>query len=114
MPGDAPARGDVYHMAFEPPIGEHYAVVVTNDAINANSTSVVVAIITTRHMDKVYPHQLRLPKEITGKPCKVKCDKLMMWPRDELTQQEFLGTLDDQLNQGLDVALEIALDLWRR
>lgn len=114
MPGDSPARGDIYHITFDPPIGEHYAVVVTSDAINANSTSVVVAIITSRHVDKIYPHQLSMPVEITGKPCKVKCDNLMMWPRDELTQEAFLGTLDDRTMQGLDMALEIALDLWQR
>jgi len=113
MPGDSPLRGDIYRIEFDPPIGRHYAVVVTSDAINIHSDSVVVAIMTTQHMEKIYPHQFKIPKGLLSRPAKVKCDNLMMLPKAELTRLNYVGTISKKDMEGLDIALLKALDLWR-
>jgi len=112
MPGNSPLRGDIYHVRFEPPVGKHYAVVVTADAINAYSDSLVVAVITTKHMDRIYPHQVKIPKGVLDVPAKVKCDNLMMWPKGELSSNTYVATIPKRDMPGLDMALLNALDLW--
>ncbi len=112
MPADSPCRGDIYHIDFEPPLGPHYAIVVTHDKINSASTSLVVAIITSQNVEEVYPHQLRLPDGTLNKPSKVKCDALITLPKDELTADNWIAKLSKKDMEGLDVGLMKALDLW--
>jgi mRNA-degrading endonuclease toxin of MazEF toxin-antitoxin module len=112
MPGDSPLRGDIYHIEFDAPVGPHYAVVVTGDAINRNANAVVLAVITTKNMDSIYPHEFRVPTGRLPKPSKVKCHSLVTWPKEELNQKTYVATISKKEMQGLDVALLKALDLW--
>jgi mRNA-degrading endonuclease toxin of MazEF toxin-antitoxin module len=112
MPGDSPQRGDIYHVSFGLPIGPHYAVVVTADVINRNANTVLVAIITSMGMDKVYPHEFAVPKGLLPKPSKVKCHALIMVPKAELNRNNYVTTINQRDMQGLDIALLKALDLW--
>lgn len=112
MPGNNPARGDIYHIDFPEPLGPHYAVVVTADALNVYSIGVVVAVITSQHMDDIAPHQFRIPNGFLRRPSKVQCDALVMLPKEELTSDNWMDTISKKDMQGLDVALMKALDLW--
>ncbi len=112
MPDDTPLRGDIYRVKFDPPVGPHYAVVVTADAINRNADTVLLAVITSRGMKRIYPHEFRVPAGLLPKPSKVKCHSLIMWPKEDLTQENYVGTIEKRDMQGLDVALLKALDLW--
>lgn len=112
MPGDFPLRGDIYHVGFDPPLGPHFAVVVTADAINKNADAVVLAVITTKGLDSIYPHEFRVPSGLLPKPSKVKCHSLILWPKEELNQKNYVSTFDKRDIQGLDIALMQALDLW--
>jgi mRNA-degrading endonuclease toxin of MazEF toxin-antitoxin module len=110
VPDDFPLRGDIYYVGFPDPVGSHYAVVVTADAINRNSDTVLVATITTKGIDKIYPHEFKVPTGLLPKPSKVKCHSIIMLEKEEL--KNYIGTIDKKDMQGLDVALLRTLDLW--
>ncbi len=112
MPDDFPSRGDIYRVEFDPPVGVHYAVVVTADAINRNANTVLLAVITSQGMDKIYPHEFQVPAGLLPRPSKVKCHSIIMWPKEELNKKNYVSTIDKRDMQGLDVALLKALDLW--
>lgn len=112
VPGDSPLRGDIYRVDFDEPMGPHYAVVVTNNAINENADAVLVAVITSKGVGKRYPHEFILPQGILPKPSKVKCHNMAMVLKEELTAKNYVGELSQQDMQGLDFALLKALDLW--
>lgn len=112
MPGNSPVRGDIYHFDFERPLGPHYAIVVSSDALNASSVSIVVALITSAHMDNIWPHQFPVPKGLLKKPSKVKCDALIMLPREDCTADNWKTTVNNRDMDGLNVSLMKALDLW--
>ncbi len=112
MPGDSPLRGDIYHIDLPAPVGPHYAVVITADAINQNSDTVLVATITTKRLDRIYPHEFKVPRGLLPQPSKVKCQSIIMVEKKELTAKNYVGTIDKQDMQGLDLALLKALDLW--
>ena len=66
-----PSRGAIYHVDFPKPTGAHYAIVISDDAVNQHSSTVVLALITSRHMDNVWPYQLKVPSGILPKPSKI-------------------------------------------
>jgi len=113
MPGDTPQRGDIYHVHFDPPVGRHYAVVISSDAINRTSDTVLVAVITSKGMDKVYPHEFKLPEGLLPKPSKVKCQSIVMVSKKNLNATTYVTTIPERDMMGLDIALMQALDLWR-
>lgn len=112
VPADSPIRGDIYHIAFAPPAGPHYAVVVTADTINKNANTVLVASITSKRVNTIYPYEFKLPESLLPKPSKVKCYHLVLVAKAELTYENYIGTISKKEMQGLDVALCKALDLW--
>jgi len=112
VPGNAPRRGDIYHLELDNPVGPHYAIVVTTNAINENADTVLLALITSKGMDKIYPHEFNLPAGLLPKPSKVKCHSIIAWPKEELQQANYKTTLDQRDLPGLDVALMKTFDLW--
>ena len=93
-------------------MGPHYAVVVTADAINRNASTVLLAVITSRRIDEVYPHEFLLPLSLLPKPSKVLGHSIVIWPKEELTQKNFVASLGKRDLPGLDAALMMALELW--
>lgn len=112
MPGNFPQRGDIYHVEFDPPVGPHPAVIVTADVINQNTDTVVLAVVTSKGVDRIYPHEFRIPTGLLRDPSKVKCHTLITWPKEILNENTYIGTIDQRDMQGLDIALEKALNLW--
>lgn len=113
MPGDNPRRGDIYHVHFDPPVGPHYGVVISSDAINRAGAAVLVAIITSKNVDKIYPHEFKLPAGLLAKASKVKCHSIVMVSKKNLNANAYMTTIADQDMQGLDIALMQVFDLWR-
>jgi len=116
MPGDTPRRGDIYHVSFAPPVGPHYAVVISSDAINRSSNTMntmLVAVITSKGLEKVYPHEFKLPEGLLSKPSKVKCQSIIAVPKKSLNATTYVTTIPERDMMGLDIALMQALDLWR-
>lgn len=111
MPGNSPKRGDIYHVDFSPPVGARYAVVVTRNSINMNANAVVVATITSKRTDKIYPHEFKISPGLMSKPSKVKCQNLIMLPKGDLTEDNYFDTLMESDIPALNTALRKALDL---
>ncbi|MBI1729065.1 type II toxin-antitoxin system PemK/MazF family toxin [Candidatus Acetothermia bacterium] len=111
MPANSPTRGDIYHLDFDE-IGPHYGVVISGDAINRNASTVLIAVISSKGTDTIYPHEFLLPAGLLRKPSKVKCQNITAWPKEELNSKNFSCSLDPKDMQGLDVALMKALDVW--
>jgi mRNA-degrading endonuclease toxin of MazEF toxin-antitoxin module len=88
-------------------------VIVTADAINRNADAVVLAALTSRGTDKIYPHEFLVPAGLLPSPSKVKCHSLITWPKEELNQDNYIATISRRDMQGLDMALLMALDLWK-
>ena len=112
MPGDDPVRGDIYHIKFPTPVGPHYAIVVTADAINRASDTVLVATITTQGVERIYPHEFKVPNGLLPKPSKVKCHSIIMLEKQELTATNYVDTIYKRDMQGLDLALLKTFHLW--
>ena len=112
MPGESPLRGDIYFLDLPAPVGPHYAVVVTTDAINRNSDTLLVATITTRGVDKIYPHEFKVPRGLLPQPSKVKCHSILMIVKEQLQAKNYVTAIHKRDMQGLDFALLRALDLW--
>jgi|GEM_PF-4694395 len=113
MPGDRPRRGDIYHVRFDPPIGPHYAVVISSDAINRFSDYVLVAIITSKDVEDPGPHEFKLPSGLLPKPSKVKCQSIVQVFKKNLNATTYVTTIPERDLVGLDIALMQALDLGR-
>ncbi|MBI1743559.1 type II toxin-antitoxin system PemK/MazF family toxin [Candidatus Acetothermia bacterium] len=113
MPGHFPCRGDIYHVDFGPPIGSHFAVIVAADAINSSDEVVLMAVITSKGLEKIYPNEFKLPEGLLRKPSKVACHRLVIVDKNELTDDSFQNTIPKRDMQGLDSALMMALDLWK-
>jgi len=112
LPGSTPKRGDIYRVTFDDPVGPHYAVVVTTNAINDNANAVLVAVVTSKNTNTTYPHEFLVPSGLLPKPSKVKAHALVMVVKEEFSQKNYVNTLSDRDIQGLDVALMKALGLW--
>lgn len=113
MPGDTPCRGDIYHVNFPAPVGPHYTVIISSDAINRASNAVLVALITSKDIDRIYPHEFKIPEGLLSKPSKVKCQSIFMVEKKRLNATTYETTILDRDMPGLDIALMQALDLWR-
>ena len=112
MPGNIPLRGDIYHVKFPNPVGPHYAVVVTADAINRASDTVLVATVTTQGVERIYPHEFKVPSGLLPKPSKVKCHSIIMLDKQELTATNYVDTINKRDMTGLGLALLKTFDLW--
>lgn len=113
MPFDSPKRGDIYHVDFPKPRGPHYAVVITDDSINDSSNAVVVALITSKSMDNIWPYQMRVPKHLLEKASKIVCSNVYYMEKSQLKRESYRSSLDEQDLQGLDAALLKTFGLWR-
>ena len=112
MPGDFPCRGDIYHVKFESLVGPHYAVIVTADGINKSDEAVLMVVITSKRVDQIYPNEFKVPDKLLPKPSKVRCHRLVIVGKDELTSDNYVNTISKRDMEGLDIALMMALDLW--
>jgi mRNA-degrading endonuclease toxin of MazEF toxin-antitoxin module len=110
VPGKYPRKGDIYHVDFAPPIGPHYAVVVSSDMLNENIDSVIVAVITSQRVDQCQSNEYKVPDGLLAKPSKVKCQTLITIPKGRLGN--YVATMDQKDILGMGYALAKALDLW--
>ncbi len=66
-----PRRGDVYWVKLDPTVGTEIAktrpaVVISNDLGNRYSARVIVAPLTSKHTDAVYPFEVLVPVRESG------------------------------------------------
>ena len=109
-------RGEIYEARLDPTEGSEQSgsrpvIIVSRDAINANSPVVLVVPCTTDRGQRTYPSQIRLRAGEGG----LRQDSIAMGEQVRATDKrglgEFWGNLSGPALIRLDRALLIALDL---
>jgi mRNA interferase MazF len=109
-------RGDIYLVVLDPVVGREIsktrpAVVVSNDIGNRYSGTVTIVPVTSKHLEKIYPFEVYLPRQITAlkKNSKAKADQIRTLDKARLLKP--LGCLNRELIGELDNALRVHLKL---
>lgn len=110
-------RGDVYLTALDPADGSEQAgtrpaIVVSRDAINANSPVVIVVPLTTRSNKKhIYPSQVEMKAGEAGLTSDsiALCEQVRAISKKRLLRH--FGHLSNQRMSQVSASLKIALDL---
>lgn len=111
-----PRRGEVYLVGFDPTVGAEIkktrpALVIQNDIGNRYSPLTIVAAITSRFDQPLYPHQALLPAGEAG----VKVDSAVLLNQvrtvDKRRLLKRLGSVSPETTEQVDRALQISLGL---
>lgn len=121
-PGDlemsAPKRGDLYWIHLDPTIGAEIkktrpCVVISPDAANRSGPLVIVAPVATVRGNKVYFHEVPIPKGTANlsRASKIKVFQLRCVDKKRLSKER-IGTLPDEIIHQLDEKLRIVTGLY--
>lgn len=108
-------RGEIYWVDFGVGLGSEQsgvrpALVVQNDAGNANSSTTIVAMITSRGMRKPYPFHVPLQAGILPKASTVLCEQVRTVDRRRFSGEPMVR-LPPELMAEVDEALRLSLGL---
>ncbi len=91
------------------------AVLVSNDAMNATSSAlnrgVVTVVPITSNVDRVYPFQVRLPREVTGLRLDSKAQVEQIRSISISRLGDRIGRMSAELQEQLDAALRLHLGI---
>jgi mRNA interferase MazF len=111
-----PRRGDVYFVAFDPASGTEIrktrpALIIQNDVANRWSPVTIVAAISSRFEEPVYPTEVRVdpPEGRLGVPSIVLLNQIRTIDRRRLVKR--LGRLRPGTMELVDRALQVSLGL---
>lgn len=111
-----PRRGEIYWVSLDPTIGSEIAktrpcLIVSNDVGNQYAARVIVAAITSRGVDRVFPFEVLVPAGEGGlnDASKVVLDQIRTVDKRRLGRR--IGTLSPALMQAVDRAIRISLAL---
>lgn len=109
-------RGEIWLVSLNPTVGHEInktrpSIIVQNDEGNKNSPLTIIAPITSKHLDELYPVEVFLPKNKFGlnMDSKVLLDQIRSLDKRRLIKK--LGKVDDETMQKIDEALKISLGL---
>ena len=109
-------RGDIWLINLDPTIGHEIkksrpAVIIQNDLGNNYSPITIIAPLTSQNLDKVYPIEVLVKKEILklDKDSKVLTNQIRAVDKRRLVRK--LSKLDNETMIKIDEALRISLDL---
>jgi len=112
--GDYPRRGDVFWVALDPTVGTEIAktrpaVIISNDIGNRYSGRVIVAPVTSQHVDKVYPFEVLVDTGDGGlqHTSKVVLDQIRSVDKQRLRAR--LGALPADRMTEVDTAIRVSL-----
>ena len=112
----APARGEVYLVNFDPTLGAKIkktrpALVVQNDVANRHSPVTIVAAITSKYDDELYPTEVLIRAGEGGlkQDSVVLLNQIRSIDRQRLVKK--LGKVKDATLKQVDSAIEISLGL---
>ena len=113
-----PRRGELYWVNLDPTIGSETAktrpcVIVSNDVGNEVSARVIVAPLTSRGLDRVFPFEVLIPKREGGlaETSKVALDQIRTVDKRRLGRR--IGALSSSRMRAVNRAIRISLDLDR-
>jgi mRNA interferase MazF len=111
-----PERGEIYLVNFDPTIGSEIkktrpALIIQNDVSNEFSPITVVAAITSKYDDKLYPTEILIQKNEAGltQDSVVLLNQIRSIDRQRLIKR--IGKLDDLKIKRIDIAIKISLGL---
>lgn len=111
-----PKRGEIYWVRLDPTIGSEIAktrpaIIISNDVGNQYSERVVVAPITSKGVDKVYPFEVKIPKEESGinKISKILLEQIRTVDKSRLSRKIGKLTLKkmEEVNKAIRLSLEV-------
>lgn len=109
-------RGDIWLVNLDPTVGHEIkkarpAVIIQNDLGNNYSPITIIAPLTSQNLDKVYPIEVLIKKEILklDKDSKVLLNQIRAIDKTRLIKK--LSKLDSETMIQVDEALKISLDL---
>lgn len=113
---ESPKRGEVFLVNFDPTVGTEIkktrpALILQNDVSNEYSPITIVAAITSRFDDSLYPTEVlvRPPEGGMTKDSVVLLNQIRSIDRQRLIKK--LGTLKQSTMKKVDAALQISLGL---
>lgn len=114
--GAEPKRGEIYFADLSPVKGHETGfrrpvLIIQNDVGNQYSPTTIVAAITSSLTKKVYPTEVRIPKETAGlsKESSVLLNQIRTIDKQRL--EKFAGRLDFEMMQKVEHAIKISLEL---
>jgi len=109
-------RGEIFLAALDPVIGHEIAktrpvIIVSNNVGNKHSGTVTVIPVTSRNLEKIYPFEIYLPKEVSmlKKDSKAKADQIRTLDKARLIKS--IGRMNTELVNNMDKAIKIHLYL---
>ncbi len=108
-------RGDVVHARFDPIEGSEQggtrpALVLSPDRSNLRSPVVILAPMTTRNLDRIYPHEIRIAAG-DGPPLDSKVLTGQLRSMSKSRVLSYYGHVSDATMLDVDSALKIAVGL---
>ncbi len=109
-------RGDIFLAALDPVIGHEISktrpvIIVSNDIGNQYSGTVTIIPVTSKNLEKIYPFEIFLPKNISklNKDSKGKADQIRTLDKARLIKS--IGHIDQVLMMKVNDAIRIHLNL---
>lgn len=112
----APLRGEIHWVDLDPTVGSEIAktrpvVIISNDLGNRYSPRVIVAPITSRRLEKVYPFEVLIPAGESGLPQASKALLNQIRTIDTSRLRGRIGMLSAARMQEIDRAIRLSLAL---
>jgi len=110
-----PRRGEVYWVKLDPAIGSEIsktrpAVIISNDTGNRYSDRIIVAPLTSKGIDKVYPFEVKITAEDgVNSASKVLLDQIRTIDKSRLGKQ--IGMLNHKKMEEVNEAIRVSLDV---
>lgn len=111
-----PGRGEIYLVNFDPTIGSEIrktrpALILQNDIANQHSPITIVAAITSKFDDNLYPTEVKISAGESGlkQDSIVLLNQIRSIDRRRLTKK--LGKIDDSTLRKVDSSIKISLGL---
>lgn len=111
-----PVRGEIWLVNFDPTIGAEIkktrpALVIQNDVSNEHSPITIVAAITSKYDEKLYPTEILIHKNQAGlkQDSVILLNQLRSIDRRRLVKR--IGQADEQTLKKVDLAIKISLAL---
>lgn len=115
-PNRDPRRGDILRVRLNPiegseQGGERPVLVLSPDLINEHSTVILVAALTSKKTDRIYPFEAIIEPPDGGLPQHSKVMLLHLRSIDKRRITGYYGEVSDEVMTRVDEALKIALGL---
>lgn len=114
----SPIRGEIYLINFDPTLGSEIrktrpALIIQNDVANKHSSVTIVAAITSKYDEQLYPTEILIVAGTGGlkQDSVVLLNQIRSIDRQRLTKR--IGEVEEDVLKKVDAAIKISLALIR-